>query len=126
MAAVTDLNWTDLNAGLRKLLDDPDYNFIYIDTTATPPRLRLDISALMPGSSSNLNNAGGIKLLAILFDAARLQQETLNQGKAVGEKLTAFPAPTFGTLANGYAPITRTLTARAVLSSATQIVGTNA
>jgi hypothetical protein len=129
MPAVTDLTWGDLNQGLRKITQESDGNFISIitpDTTFAQRKLAIFIDDLIPGAAADLAGAGVIKLLTILLDAARLQQETLNQGKAAGEKLTAFPPATFGTLANGFAPITRTLTARAVLSSATQIVGTNA
>ena len=128
MPAVTDLSWGDLNQGLKRLVGE-DGNFVGIitpDATFTNRKLAIFIDDLLPNAALDLNGTGVIKLLTMLLDAARLQQETLNQGKATGEKLTAFPAPTFGVLTNGFAPITRTVTARAVLSSATQVVGTNA
>lgn len=129
MPAVTDLTWLDLNQGLRKITGANDNNFVLLitpDTTFVNRKLVICVDDLIPGAAADLAGIGVIKLLTILLDAARLQQETLNQGKATGEKLTAFPAPTFGTLSNGFAPITRTLTSRAVLSSATQVIGTNA
>lgn len=128
MPAVTDLTWGDLNQGLKKLVGE-DGNFVSIitpDATFSNRKLAIFIDDLIPGAEADLSKVGVIKLLTMLLDAARLQQETLNQGKVAGERLTAFPAPTFGNLSNGFAPITRTITARAVLSSATQIVGTNA
>ena len=126
MPAVTDLSWSDLNNGLRKLTGQENGNFIVLGGENTNPRVVMDITGLISSPSPTLSNMGTIKLLSMLLDAARIEQEFLNQGKATGERLTAFPSPTFGILANGFAPITRTLAARAILSSAAQIVGTNA
>lgn len=128
MPAVTDLTWGDLNQGLKKLVGE-DGNFVAIITpeaTFGSRKLAIFIDDLIPGAEADLSKVGVIKLLTMLLDAARLQQETLNQGKAAGEKLVAFPPPTFGSAVNGQAPVTRQIAARVVLSSATQIVGTNA
>lgn len=122
MAAVTDLTWQQINDAFAA--QNPGVDVVPI--TVISGKVYIDLSILNDTSISVPTQAGVIKALTRLFDLARVSQETANTGKTTGEKLTAFPTPTFGTLANGFAPITRTLTARAVLSSATQIVGTNA
>lgn len=123
MPAVTDLNWNQLDPGQEKNLfiqyKDPQ-------NPNAPTVWALNLEALTGQPVTDLSTPGVIKAFSKLLDLARAAQETANTGRSTGEKLTAFPAPTFGTLANGYAPVTRTLTARALLSSATQIVGTNA
>ena len=127
MAAITDLTWQQLADALGTMGANP----ISISGTPNASVITLSISTLVTGTYKSdgteqpIGETGVIRALTKLLDAARIAQEAVNTGKVAGEKLSAFPAPTFGTLANGYAPITRTLTARAVLSSATQIVGTN-
>lgn len=122
MPAVTDLTWQQINEAFSAQNSGVDV----VPITVISGKAYIDLSILTDTNVTTQTQAGVIKATTRLLDLARIAQETANTGKVTGEKLTAFPAPTFGTLANGYAPVTRTLTARALLSSATQIVGTNA
>lgn len=122
MAAVTDLTWTQLNIALKQVLGvtDPSINVISnIEGEATD----LSITSLI---GNNIYVEGGvIKAMSILLEACRRAQETANTGKTTGERLNAFPAPTNGAPANNFVPVTRAMTARADLTTATRIVGTN-
>lgn len=122
MPAVTDLTWQQINDAFA--VQNPGVDVVPI--TVISGKAYIDLSVLNDTAVAALTQFGVIKSATRFIDLARIAQETANTGKATGEKLTAFPVPTFGTLANGFAPVTRTVTARAVLSSATQIVGTNA
>lgn len=121
MPAVTDLTFIQLNDALKQLTG-ATFDFVTSDIESGGVFINLGTFS----SNGVPSGTGVIKAIATLMDAARVAQETANQNKAAGEKLTAFPVPTIGTPNNGAVPITRALTARAVLSSATQIVGTNA
>lgn len=126
MAPVTDLTWQQLAVASN---GNWFGQFNISPITEGPQDLRwfLDIGAVLGETQlKDLNSPGVIKALTRLLDAARIAQEKANEGKVAGERLTAFPAPTTGAPANGAVPITRTIAARALLSSATQIVGTNA
>lgn len=122
MPAPTDLTWQQFNDAFSTLAGD-----IVFAITSNDNTLILNIPVVL-GVSGQLttNNAGVIKFLTRCLEAARIAQEQLNQDKPVGERLTAFPTPTTGTPANGFVPITRTLTSRARLASATEIIGTTA
>lgn len=123
MAAVTDLTWTQLNSALKQVLGVSS-DIIYL-VQGEESHLAVDFP-LLAGGANSMNSEGVIKAFSILLEAARRAQETANTGKATGERLSAFPAPVNGTPANNFVPVTRSMTARADLSSATKIVGTNA
>lgn len=123
MPAVTDLTFTQLNTALNQILGTTANNYIELTNDETGNLVRLNLTALAQADS--LNDEGVIKVFSILLEAARKAQETANTGKTTGEKLSAFPAPTNGAPANNFVPVTRTMTARHDLTSATKIVGTN-
>lgn len=121
MPAVTDLTFQQLNDSLKKITGSTT-DLIQVDPDGGMLTLQL---TPLTNNSRGSTASGVIKALSMLLDAARDAQETANTGKTTGERLAAFPTPTTGTPANGQVPITRSLAARALLSSATQIVGTN-
>ncbi len=122
MPAVTDLTWAQINEAFSRQNPGVDV----IPTTLINGKLYLDLSLFSESQVTDTTQDGVIKTLTKLWDLARAAQENANTGRAVGEKLVAFPPPTFGAATNGQAPITRQIAARVVLNSATQIVGTNA
>lgn len=126
MPAVTDLTWAQLERAhdgswLKQINVNADQN-------APNPTFHwvLDIGAVLGQPVTDINaEQGVVKVLIRLLATARAAQEVANTGKATGEKLAAFAAPTTGTPNNGTVPITYSVAGRALLSSATQIVGAN-
>lgn len=129
MPAVTDLTWTQLNTALKQQLNITS-DLIVVDSYGVPKSI--DIAKIVDGFSYDPNQTeftdqqGVIKFLNRLHDACRIAQEKVNQGKAVGEKLTAFGAATATTPRGNLVPLTRTITSQADLSTSVKIVGTNA
>lgn len=124
MPAVTDLTWQQIRDAFAQqgFIQNPIIQGAVGDGVA---QIYIDVSALLGGATQEFTKEGVVKAFTKLLAAARVAQEAANTGKAAGEKLAAFPAATTGTPSNGAVPITHTITARALLSSATQIVGTN-
>lgn len=125
MPAKTDLSWGELNTIVGENIA---FFFPRTDTSSTvaTERLYLDMTALTGESVSDITQQGVIKGLSKLLDIARKAQEKANEGRPAGERLAAFPTPTAGNTANGFVPITRSISARHELASATNIVGTTA
>lgn len=128
MAAVTDLSWAQLAEGMSQVMG------ITIGVATYSENPNNSGSGTVTFAVQDLRNvksyfqnpsSGVIKAIFGIIAAARVAQDSVNQGKATGEKLNAFPAPTTGTPSNGQVPITYTIAAKALLSSATQVVGTN-
>lgn len=122
---MTDLTWTQLNTALQQLLGT---NNSLINTTENGvTTISLHINPIISGTEiSGLSTSGVIKFMTRLHDACRIAQETANQGKATGERLTAFGAATAAAPRGALVPISRTMITQADLSTATKIVGTNA
>lgn len=129
MAAITDLTWTQLNVALKELTgtSSADPNLITTDAYGIPTSINITkVVGGITGSPADPSSVTGvIKFLNRLHDACRMAQESVNQGKAAGEKLSAFGAPTSATPKGNLVPITRTIVSQADLSTATKIVGIN-
>lgn len=126
MAAVTDLSWSQLSSGINSAMAIAIQNATYTENSngsGTVTFTFQDMTNVKPYFDNP--SSGVIKVISGVVASARVAQEQANQGKATGEKLNAFPAPTTGTPSNGQVPINYTIAAKALLSSATQIVGTN-
>lgn len=91
--------------------------------TVTGGVVSLNLTVLSGGSVDALAKPGVVKALAILLDAAYKTQLTVNTGQAVGERLAAFPPPSSGAIANGFAPVTRSLISRAEVATAVNVIG---
>lgn len=127
MPAPTDLTWRQFGDALGEILGSQIQN-VLMETDATGAnRLIFTVSDLAPFKEYfNRPDIGVVKAISRQIAAGRIAQEKLNEGKPAGERLTAFPVPTTGAPALGQVPLTYTVTARAVLSSVTEIKGTTA
>lgn len=127
MPAPTDLTWQQFGQAFGEVFGTPITNATLTTTPEGRNQIIFEVGDLAPFREFFSNqNIGVIKALARSMAAARVAQERLNENKPAGERLTAFPAPTTGTPAAGQVPIDYRLTARAVLSSATDIKGATA
>lgn len=123
MAAITDLNWAQVNEALKQLVGT-NVDIIALDSYGVPTNLL--ISSVV-GSYPEVDGGKGgvVKFLARLHDACVMAQEAANTGKVAGEQLKAFQPAIAGTAVGTFAPISRTLKARHDLSSSTKVIGTN-
>lgn len=125
MPAPTDLTWAQLDA----TRGDAGVRFLYVTGAGpddTNTRLMIDVSSIIGKNITNLNQENVVNFAVKFLEICRKAQEELNTGKLAGERLTAFPVPTTSTPTVGQVPIDYKLTARAVLSSATDIKGATA
>lgn len=127
MPAPTDLSWGQLNG----VIPNNDGTFLTFVTFTEPDaegvsNVSINLSVLTGYSITSSQSKGVIKALTRLLEAARLAQEKLNEGKPVGERLAAFPAPTIGNQTNGQVPFERRIVSRVELASATSIIGATA
>lgn len=128
MPAVTDLTWRQLDDALKQLTG-ATIDIIRLDNSGAVSGI--DIAKVLSSTSTQIDandpmsTTGVIKFITRLYDACKLAQETANQNKATGEKLSAFGVATAAAPKGTLVPITRTMTTQADLSSATRIVGTN-
>lgn len=125
MAAVTDLSWAQLASGMFSAMSIAIQNATYTENSNGSGTVTFTIQDMTNVKPYFENTSSGvIKAISGIVASARVAQDQANQGKGTGEKLNAFPAPTVGTPVNGQVPINYTIAAKALLSSATQIVGT--
>lgn len=115
MAVVTDLSWQQLLVALPA-------NSIVVQV-GPPAKVMIDVGLLTGKTTEALTDLGVVQLLVKLLTSALIAQQTVNENQIPGERLTAFSNPASGGAVNGYVPITRSLTARAELASATNVVG---
>lgn len=124
MAPITDLTWSQLNIALRNRLNLPSNapNIIGVDAYGLPATIDIDV---IVGAFPLLgeDEAGVVKFMAILLDACRDAQTTVNVNQPVGERLTAFPDATSAAPVGTLVPVTRTMISRADLSSVTKVLG---
>ena len=123
MAPITDLSWRLLNTKLKQRLG-VNQDLIEIDAYGRPTTI--DIGAILqdpPMSEDGSTALGVVKCLAILLDSCRDGQVEVNTGQPAGERLDAFPAPTSAAPVGTLVPVTRTMVARADLSSVTKVIG---
>lgn len=116
MAAITDLTWQQLSEKLST-------NAIKVDSNG---KVVIDVSAVCGDSISGLSNQGVIKFFSLLFTAANKAQIDANTESTEGERLSAFAPATIGTNADGYITLSRPFLCKSELSTATNIIGTNA
>ena len=127
MPAPTDLTWAQFGQALGEIFGTPITNATMTITPEGKNQVIFEVGDLAPFREFfNNPNVGVIKASARVLAGGRIAQERLNENKPAGERLTAFPAPTTGAPAAGQVPLTYSLTARAKLSSATEIIGTTA
>jgi hypothetical protein len=110
MAIINDLTFAQLNTALGgsgKI-------------AVSSGKVVIDVGGVTGDTIDDLADQGVVELLSKLLEAASRAQTTVNENQAVGERLNAFPAPTFGGTQNGTVSVTQTMTARIAVSPATQ------
>lgn len=112
MAAITDLTW-------QQWLDQLPANSIVLSSG----KIMIDVGVVAGATTDALTDVGVIKFLANGLNGAFKAQVEANVGQATGERLAAFTAPATGSVANGYALVTRTFTSRSELASAINVIG---
>lgn len=131
MPAPTDLTWQQLQDAFANAHPGVDVECLQLQPVDSnnpngAKTLSLNITAITNMTVQDFSDAGVVKSLIMLLELARAAQEKLNEGKLAGERLAAFPAATLGAQANGFVPISRTISARYELASAVRIVAVTA
>ena len=90
---------------------------------ASPGTLSINLTALLGASTDVLTDVGVVKALSLMLEAGYKAQLLVNTAQVVGERLAAFNVPTSGGTVNGFVPTSRSLTSRAEVSTAVNIVG---
>ena len=124
MPATTDLSWTDYKEAFEQLgmLD-----VLILDAYGNPTKF--DVFAVIGNeykvTDGSPATSGIVKFLSKCLEAGKHAQDKANTGKATGEKLAAFPAPTLGGATGTLVPVSRSLVTRHDLTSTGKIVGAN-
>ncbi|MHC5719130.1 MAG: hypothetical protein ACYTX0_45475 [Nostoc sp.] len=121
MTAITDLTWQQLEdaSGIT--------GAIAVVGTGDTAKVMIDVSLITGSHIAALSATGVIDFLIKLREFAAAAQVTANVGQAVGEKLAAFPALTYGVLgSDGRVQVQGNVVAKLAVSPQTlHALGTN-